>query len=339
MQNILTIYQQNIEKYLTEINLPKYHAKQIIEWIYKKNILDFDNMTNLPKNLKEQLKINFEINNIKIQKKQISTDGAIKYLFKLADNNFIETVFIPSRDRYTICLSSQVGCKFNCAFCASGKSGFSRNLTTDEIILQILNIMHDQKLEKINNIVFMGIGEPLDNMDNVLNAIKIINDKDKLNIGARKITISTCGLAPQIKKLAGFDMQIELAISLHSPLDKLRSELLPINKKYNIQTLIKTCKDYTKKTGRQITFAYIMLNNINDSNKYAEELAKLLKGNLFKVNIINFNKTANQKYLPAKKETIKSFMEILEKNKIPVTLRMPRGQDISAACGQLKLEG
>ncbi|HBY57657.1 MAG TPA: 23S rRNA (adenine(2503)-C(2))-methyltransferase RlmN [Candidatus Atribacteria bacterium] len=314
----------------------RFRATQLFHWVYKKCIENFDDMTDLPVAFRKFLHYNFYLRNIGLLKFVKSKDGTEKYLFKLEDGNVIESVLIFSnKGRITECISSQVGCKYNCLFCESGKKGFTRNLLVSEILNQVLFIKKKLKSNP-HNIVFMGIGEPLDNYDNVIKAIYILNSKEAFNIGARKITISTCGIIPAIKKLQECNWQVELSVSLHAPEDKLRSYLMPVNNKYPLYDLIEVCRDYVKKTNRQITFEYILIKGINDSLNYADKLAKLIGGFNFKINLITFNPAPGSLLQATDISQIKSFREKLVAKKIPTTIRVSRGGDISAACGQLK---
>ncbi|MCX5703122.1 MAG: 23S rRNA (adenine(2503)-C(2))-methyltransferase RlmN, partial [Candidatus Omnitrophica bacterium] len=267
-----------------------------------------------------------------------SKDGTVKFLFELKDKNFVEAVSIPAKGRTTVCLSTQVGCKFACRFCASGISGFKRNMTCGEIIEELWQLKNNSPGIKITHIVFMGIGEPLENYDNVLKAIRIINSKHSFNIGARRITISTSGIIPGIKMLMNEGLQIELSISLHAADEKTRSSLMPINKKYPLRDLIAACREYIKKTHRQITFEYILIDKLNSDLQNAQKLSTILKGlRLSKVNLIPSNPIAELKIWPPKAKDVLLFRDYLLRQGINVTLRKPRGQDIEAACGQLRL--
>ncbi|MGB6606803.1 MAG: 23S rRNA (adenine(2503)-C(2))-methyltransferase RlmN, partial [Atribacterota bacterium] len=266
----------------------KYRATQLFDLLYKKGIEDFREMLSLPAPFRDLLQENYYISKIDLAKLAKSKDQTEKYLVKLEDENLIESVLIFSDKRVTECISSQIGCKYNCLFCESGKKGFTRNLTVSEILNQVLFVKKNMKSNP-NNIVFMGIGEPLDNYDNVVKAICILNSKDAFNVGARKITISTCGIIPAIKRLQERDWQIELSVSLHAPENKLRSYLMPVNNLYPLPDLIEVCRNYADKTNRQITFEYILIKGVNDSLIYADKLAKLIGGFNSKVNLITFN--------------------------------------------------
>jgi 23S rRNA (adenine2503-C2)-methyltransferase len=313
----------------------KYRAVQLFNLIYKKNIKDFEDMLSLPRTFRDLLQENFYVSKMELVNLAKSKDQTEKYLFRLEDGNLIESVLIFSGKRATECISSQIGCKYNCLFCESGKKGFIRNLTVSEILNQVLFVKKKIKSNP-NNIVFMGIGEPLDNYDNVVRAICTLNSKDAFNIGARKITISTCGVIPAIKRLQERDWQVELSVSLHAPENKLRSYLMPVNKIYPLSNLIEVCRNYAEKTNRQVTFEYILIKGVNDSQIYADKLAKLVGGFNSKVNLINFNPPPDSLLQVPAASRVKSFKNKLIAKGIPTTIRISKGDDISAACGQLK---
>lgn len=322
---------------LAEEGQQSFHAKQIYNWIYKKGILDFSSMSDLPAGLRKRLEERFSIAELKLVKTLCSQDKTTKHLFRLPDNSLIESVIIPTRERVTACISTQAGCKLSCKFCASGLLGFVRNLNTAEIVEQVLQLKNFSKDRRITHIVFMGIGEPLDNYSNVIKAIRIINSKEGLNIGARRITISTCGIIPGIEKLQDEGLQIELSISLHAPCDEIRSRIMPINKKYPIKKLMGALRRYIKSTNRQVTFEYILIKDLNSDLQSAQLLSTILKGLNCKVNLIPANTIKEfDIFAPSKSEAL-LFKETLLRNKVNVTLRRPRGQDIEAACGQLRL--
>ncbi|HZK41083.1 MAG TPA: 23S rRNA (adenine(2503)-C(2))-methyltransferase RlmN [Atribacterota bacterium] len=324
-----------LQEEVKNLGVEKYRATQVFDLVYKKGIEDFRKMLNLPASFRDLLKENYYISKIELVKLAKSKDQTEKYLFKLEDENLIESVLIFSDERVTECISSQIGCKFNCLFCESGKKGFTRNLTVGEILNQVLFVKKKMKSNP-NNIVFMGIGEPLDNYDNVVKAICILNSKDAFNIGARKITISTCGVIPAIKRLQEHDWQIELSVSLHAPENKLRSYLMPVNNLYPLPDLIEVCKNYADKTDRQITFEYILIKGVNDSLNYADKLAKLISGFNSKVNLITFNPAPDSLLQAPTASQVKYFKNKLIAKGIPTTIRKSKGDDISAACGQLK---
>ncbi len=324
-----------LQEEVKNLGIEKYRATQLFDFLYKKGIEDFKNMLSLPTSFRDLLQENLFINKIELINLAKSKDQTEKYLFKLEDGNLIESVLIFSDGRITECISSQIGCKYNCLFCESGKKGFTRNLTVSEILNQVLFIKKEIELN-LNNVVFMGIGEPLDNYDNVVKAICILNSKDALNIGARKITISTCGVIPAIKRLQERNWQIELSVSLNAPENKLRSYLMTVNNMFPLPDLIEVCKNYTEKTKRQITFEYILIKGVNDSLIYADKLAKLIGGFDSKVNLITFNPAPNSLLQAPGTPHVKSFKNKLVVGGIPTTIRISKGDDIFAACGQLK---
>lgn len=335
--NIKNLDIKELEQLLISWQIKPFHAKQIFSWIYHKRITEFDKMSDLSSALRDKLNSNCFVSELKMIKEQISSDGTKKYLFELNDKNLIESVAIPAEGRLTGCISSQVGCKFGCVFCSSAVSGFKRNLSVFEILDQVMYIANNSLEDRLSNLVFMGMGEPFDNYDNVLKAIRIINSRESINIGARKICISTSGVIPGIEKLAQEDLQIELSISLHAADDKTRSKLMPINKKYYLKDLMNTCRKYIEYTNRQITFEYIMISGVNVDVPSANKLSLLLRGLNCKVNLIAFNPNPKCDYLPPNKLDFLMFKDVLVKNGIVVMLRKSRGQDIEAACGQLKL--
>jgi 23S rRNA (adenine2503-C2)-methyltransferase len=338
MQDIKEFTLEELGDILKSWDEPPFHSRQIFSWIYKKGAQGFEKMSELPLDLRERLKENFDLFSFKLVKILQSRDGTKKFLFALRDKNLIEAVTIPTEKRITGCISTQVGCKFACRFCASGLLGFRRNLTCAEMIEEVLWLENHSLDKKLTHIVFMGLGEPLDNYGNVIRAIRIINSKLGLNIAVRRITISTCGIIPAIKKLSEEGMQIELSISLHAADDKTRAFLMPINRKYPLKDLMQACKEYIEKTKRQITFEYVLIKGINSDLQNALNLSKILKGlKLCKVNIIPCNYIKELNVEPPKKLEILLFRDYLLKAGIHVTLRKPRGEDIEAACGQLRL--
>ncbi len=337
MKNICDLNLVELEAELKTWGQPSYRAKQILSWIYKKGVVKFNQMSDLSTQLRGYLEKYFSILDLELAEKIKSQDGTEKFLFALKDKNYIESVIIPHENRVTGCISSQVGCKFSCKFCASGLKGFKRNLTTGEILQEVLYLKNNAADKKLTHIVFMGIGEPLDNYANVLKAIRIINSDYAFHIGARRITISTCGLIPGIKKLMEEDLQIELSISLHAAEGKLRSRLMPINNIYPLSELIKICREYFRKTKRQITFEYILVKGLNSDLPSAHNLGRILKGCDFKVNLIPANTVKACGIEPPNKLEILLFKDELIKSGLNVTLRRPRGEDIEAACGQLRL--
>lgn len=335
-QDIRNLSLEDLKIILEKLGQKPFHARQIFSWIYKKGIEDFDLMSDLSFELRRALKENLYFTKLVAEEIKKSQDGTEKFLFKLEDGSLIESALIPAKNRSTICISSQVGCKFSCKFCASGLGGFKRNLNIAEIASQVLFIKKYSQDKKITHIVFMGTGEPLDNYENVLKAMRIFNSPDGLNIAARRITISTSGIIPGIKKLAQENLQIELSVSLHAADNKTRNLLMPINKKYPLQELINELRINFKKTGRQITFEYILIHNLNCDLESAKRLGSILKGFDFKLNLIPYNKIEEFGFEPPTKLEVLFFQNELTKKGIRSTLRMPRGRDINAACGQLR---
>ena len=328
----------NLDELITEMeNLgeKKFRAEQIFKWLYVDKVKEFDEMTNLSLELREKLKQNYTMCNFKILKKQESADGTKKYLFDVLDGNAIESVLMQYKYGKTICVSSQIGCKMGCKFCASTGIKFVRSLTAGEIVEQVLAVEQDIG-DKISNIVFMGIGEPFDNYDNVMKAIKILNNQKGLNIGARHISVSTSGLVPMIYKFADEDYQCTLSISLHATNDEKRSKMMPINNRYNIKELMEACKYYINKTNKRISFEYALAKDNNDNLEDAKELVKLLKGMLCHVNLIPINKIENGEFTKSSNENIIKFRDYLNDNGIVATIRRELGSDIDAACGQLR---
>lgn len=334
MSSIYNYTQEYLENWLVAKFDKKYRAKQIYDWLYVKRVIDFSNMSNLSKDLINKLENTFIIDNISLVKKE-KDEGVIKYLFKLKDDEFIESVVMFHDYGISLCVSSQIGCNMGCKFCNSGTLKKVRDLFPGELVSQILEVEKDIN-RKISHIVIMGIGEPFDNYDNICDFIKIINNPFGLNIGSRHITISTCGIVPKILEFGDFKYQVNLAISLHAPNDLLRNEIMPINKVYNLNCLIDAVEKYIKKTNRRVTFEYIMLDNINDSKECALELAKLIRGMNVYVNLIPYNETVNLTYKRSNDLKINKFYDILKQEGINVTIRKEFGKKISAACGQLR---
>jgi len=334
MRNIYDLTIKELEDYFTSIGEKTFRSTQVYEGLYKKRLNNFEDMTNISKDLREKLTEDFSFNKIKLIVKQTG-ENVNKYLFELEDGNKIESVLMFHDYGTSICVSSQVGCNMSCAFCESGRLKKVRNLLAYEIVQQILIIEEDIK-KRITHVVVMGIGEPFDNYDNVMRFIKIINCGKGIDIGSRHITISTCGIIPGIKKFMNEEGQVNLAISLHAPNDELRTKLMPINKAYPLKNLIEVIKEYLNKTNRRVTFEYIMLEDINDSEKEALELVKLLKGINCYVNLIPYNETENIGFKRTKQWKILKFYDILKSNKINTTIRKEFGSSVDAACGQLR---
>ena len=335
MKNIKEYNLSDLQDEILALGEKKYRAEQIFKWIYVDKVKEFDEMTNLSIELREKLKQEYTMCNFKILKKQESSDGTKKYLFDVLDGNAIETVLMEYHHGKTICVSSQIGCKMGCKFCASTGIKFIRSLTAGEIVEQILAVEQDIG-DKISNVVFMGIGEPFDNYDNVMKAIQIINNQKGLNIGARHISISTSGLVPMIYKFADEELQCTLSISLHATTDEKRSKMMPINNRYNIKELMEACKYYINKTNKRISFEYALAKDNNDNLEDAKELVKLLKGMLCHVNLIPINKIENGEYVKSSNENIIKFRDYLNEKGIVATIRRELGSDIDAACGQLR---
>ena len=334
MKNIYDLTLKQLEDYFISIDEKPFRAVQIYEGLYKKRYSTFDEMTNISKDLREKLKKDFSLTKIKMLIKE-QGENVNKYLFELEDGNKIESVVMFHDYGTSICVSSEVGCNMSCAFCESGRLKKVRDLKAYEIVQQILIIEEDIQ-KRITHVVVMGIGEPFDNYDNVMRFIKIINCGKGIDIGSRHITISTCGIIPGIKRFMNEEGQVNLAISLHAPNNELRSRIMPINKAYPLNDLIEVIKEYIKKTNRRVTFEYIMLEGINDSEENAKELATLLKGINCYVNIIPYNETENIGFKRTKEWKIMKFYDILKKNKINVTIRKEFGGNVDAACGQLR---
>jgi 23S rRNA (adenine2503-C2)-methyltransferase len=336
VNNILDLSLDNLKQWIKDNGESEFRAKQIFDWIYKNNQWDFNNMNNLPKNIREKLIKSFSIDIPQVMEVYKSkADDTYKFLYEYKDGNIIETVVMKYKHGNSICVSTQVGCRMGCKFCASTVDGMVRNLSSGEILGQILRAQ-EQIGERISNIVLMGSGEPLDNYENVIKFLTLVNADYSLNIGQRHITLSTCGIVPKIKELANENYQITLAISLHAANDKLRSTMMPIANKYSISELIEACKYYIDKTNRRITFEYALVKGINDSIESAEELVKLLKGILCHVNLIPINKVSENSFEKSSINDIKNFSNILIQKGIETTIRREMGSDINAACGQLR---
>ncbi|SHF31884.1 23S rRNA (adenine(2503)-C(2))-methyltransferase RlmN [Caloramator proteoclasticus] len=326
---------KEMQNFIEEIGEPKFRAKQVFKWIHK-GVEDFESMTDLSKNLRIKLSEKAYIKNMEIVKKQVSkVDGTVKYLLKLLDGNLIECVLMRYNYGNSICISTQVGCSMGCKFCASTIGGKIRNLTSGEMIGQIIMVQNDIK-ERISNIVLMGVGEPLDNFDNTIKFLELLKEPEGLHIGMRHITISTCGLVPEIKRLADLNYQITLAISLHAPNDEIRKKTMPIANRYSIEQILDACRYYIEKTDRRITFEYTMIDGVNDEREHAEELAGKLKGLLCHVNLIPINDVTERDLKRSNQDKIVKFKNILESRGIETTIRRELGTDIDAACGQLR---
>ncbi len=321
--------------FLTDNGYQRFRAKQVYDWLCK-NVTSFDEMRNIPKNLQEFLGSSCYISVANIEKKLVSRyDSTVKYLFSFNDRECVEAVVMNYKYGYSICISTQVGCKMGCTFCATGKSGFSRNLTPSEMIAQIETAQKDLGV-RISNIVLMGMGEPLDNFDNVVKFIELVSGDDGLNIGKRHITLSTCGIVPRIYDLADLHLGITLSVSLHAPNDQIRRKTMPIARKYSIDELLKACGDYFRITGRRVSFEYSMISGVNDSDANARELAQRLSGMNCHVNLIPVNTVEGTGFIKSNIKRQQSFINILAEKNITATVRRTLGSDINASCGQLR---
>ena len=334
MRSIYDISYKDLEKFFIDNGYKKFKAKQVYDWLYKKRVKSFNDMHNISKNVIELLNNNFYFSDIEILTKKEDVDVK-KYLFGLSDNNKVEAVLMYHDYGNSLCISTQVGCNMGCAFCESGRLKKVRDLESFEMVMQILKIEEDIN-DRITHVVLMGIGEPFDNYDNVINFIDIINDNNGISLGSRHITVSTCGIVPKIREFTKYDKQVNLAISLHAPNNEIRNKIMNINKAYKIEELIDSIKDYIKVTNRRVTFEYIMLKGVNDTKDCAIELSHLLKGINCYVNIIPYNETSHIEFKKSSKNSILEFYDILKKNNISVTIRREFGSKVSAACGQLR---
>lgn len=335
MKNIYDLTLDDLKKYFISIGLKPFRAIQVYEWLYRFHVRSFDLMTNIKKEVIEHLKQDFEIKLYEVVDHQKSADGTEKFLFRLQDGNLIESVLMRHNYGTSICVTSEVGCNMGCAFCASGMKKKLRNLSAGEMVLQHESVYEVIK-EKISHIVVMGIGEPFDNYQNVINFLHIVNEPHGLEIGSRHISVSTCGLVPMIYEYAKEDLQSNLAISLHAPNNEIRDQIMPINKAYRIEELVKAISDYIIATNRRVTIEYILIDGLNDSIKCANELADLLHGLNVYINLIPYNEVKEKPFKRSKKEQMRKFYDTLKKRSMNVTLRLEQGADIDAACGQLR---
>ncbi|MBQ4349421.1 MAG: 23S rRNA (adenine(2503)-C(2))-methyltransferase RlmN [Clostridia bacterium] len=336
MTDIKSMTLSELKDEITAMGEKSFKAGQIYSWLHKHGAVSFDEMTNISKEFRSKLEKNYDIYTCTIEKKLVSVyDNTVKYLFRLHDGELIESVVMKYKYGYTICVSSQVGCKMGCKFCASGIAGFIRNLTASEILSQIYTAQKDLGI-RISHIVMMGVGEPLDNFDNVMRFLSLISDENGLNISMRNISLSTCGVVSGIYELMEKKLQLTLSISLHAPNDEIRNQTMPVNSKWNVDTLLKACRDYTKTTSRRISFEYAMISGVNDSDECARELGRRLKGMLCHVNLIPVNSVKERDYKKSSDNRIAEFIKILEKFGINVTVRRTLGSDINASCGQLR---
>ncbi len=337
-QDIKGLTRQNLESLLVKEGFPKFSSSQIFNWVYKKGTEDFSLMSNLSNRLKKHLGEKFYLSGIKVMKREKSSDRTEKFLFKLKDSSFIETVLIPEPKRNTLCLSSQAGCRFKCAFCVSGAGGFKRDLSVSEMINQYLEIGRLIHPLKVTNIVFMGVGEPLDNYNNVIKAVRIFMDGQGVYLGKRKVCISTSGIIPKIYSLAELGLGVRLSVSLHSAFNSVRSRIMPVNRKYPLPELMKSLKFFIKKERFPVTFEYLLIKGVNSSLKDADKLASLAKSLPCKINLIPYNPSPFFDWQAPLKEDVTIFKDRLKSKGVFSTLRRARGRDISAACGQLKAE-
>ena len=338
MKSIYDLSLKDLEEYLLSKNLKPFHAKQIFRWLYDKRVTDFALMSDISKKMIDQLKEDFVIESLKVRDLQISKDGTKKFLFEMSDGALVESVLMIFDYGYSACVTSQVGCNMGCTFCASGLLKKQRDLSAGEIVSQALMIQNelDKDDKRLGNIVVMGTGEPFDNYDNVMKALSIINDPFGLMIGSRHISISTCGVVPGILRFAQENLQYNLAISLHAPNDELRSRLMPINRAYPLKELFAALDVYSGSNNRRLTFEYLLLKDINDSKKKADEIKELLKGRNAYINLIPYNKVNEKDFETSSDENALRFYDLLKKNNVAVTLRQKKGDDIDAACGQLR---
>ena len=341
-KNIYNITKEELKAFLRAKEIPSYRADQIWNWLYVRGVIDFSQMKNLSKSLIDIIEKSFYIEKLKYSKRFISKDGTIKWLFLLKDNREIETVYIPEKKRGTICVSSQVGCTLSCSFCHTGTMKFIRNLDLSEIVQQVLNVKHElndwhnnTEDKKVSNIVFMGMGEPLMNYNNVLKSIDKITSEEGLGMSPKRITVSTSGIPKMIKKLADEDLRVNLALSLHSAIEETRNLIMPFSKKFSLEEIKESLTYWYSKTKRKVTFEYIVWKDINDSIEHISALIKYCKSIPSKVNLIEYNSIGDENFRSASENMINLYKDLLEKNKITVTVRRSRGKDIDAACGQL----
>ena len=336
LTDIKSFNMEELRAFICELGFPSFRANQIYSWLHQKNVSSFEHMTNLPKLMIEKLSSICYISVANIEKKLVSSyDNTIKYLFSFFDSECVEAVVMEYHHGYSMCISTQVGCKMGCTFCATGKGGFVRNLTPSEMLAQIHTAQSDLGI-RISNVVLMGMGEPLDNFENVVKFLRMATDDKGLCIGARHITLSTCGIVPKIYELAELKIPVNLALSLHAPTDEIRSKTMPVNRKYPIDEVLKACRYYAKNTGRRITYEYAMIHSFNDSDECAQLLAKKLKGTLCHVNLIPVNSVEGTGYNPSRDKRLTSFVNLLSKYNINATVRRTLGSDINASCGQLR---
>lgn len=336
-EDIRNLSLDELKDLFAEWGEPSFRAEQMSRWLYQKTVRDFAQITDFPKSLVEKIGQRYRIGSLKCLKTLCAEDGAVKFLWQLQDEHSIESVLISERSRRTVCLSTQVGCKFRCPFCVSGSKGFIRQLSVAEIVGQILDVQWLTGMQ-ITNVIMMGIGEPLDNYENLVKAIRIINHPEGLRIGARRITVSTCGLVPGILKLKEFGLQIELSVSLHATTDDLRDRLVPANRKYNLKKLLAACLEYFKATGRVITLEYALMEGVNDSDSDAQRLGDSARRLKAKVNLIPCNANLSTAYKGTSGRRMRDFQKIIRSRRATVTVRSTKGSEIQAACGQLAFD-
>lgn len=339
-KDIFDLSREELTAFLIEKGFPRYRADQLFEWVHKKKVTTLDEMTDLPKDIRAQIPSLFTFPQPTIESRQISIDGTRKYLFRTSHGNLVESVMIKQPTRMTLCVSSQVGCGMGCSFCRTGTMGFIKNLTTSEIIQQVRGVIEDAKNfgDMFTNIVFMGMGEPLHNFNNVCRALTMLRDQKGYDFSGRKITISSVGLVPAIEKFGKTGIDVNLAISLNATTDHIRDEIMPINKKFPLEVLLQTLRDFPLKHKRKITIEYVMLAGINDSDADMKRLPSLLKGIPSKVNLIPYNANAGLGFDPPSRQTISQWVDYLFKKGLDTTIRWSKGVDISAACGQLAVD-
>lgn len=337
INDIRSMSQDEIKQTLSELNQPAYRAGQLYSWLHKQKAESYSEMLNLPKTLRESLEEKYPLRGCSIARKQVSArDGTVKYLFELYDGELVESVIMKYKYGYTVCVSTQAGCKMGCAFCASTVGGFRRHLLPGEILSEIYTAEKDLGIT-VSHIVLMGMGEPLDNYENVMRFLDLITDENGHNISMRNISLSTCGIVPRIYDLLQRKLQLTLSVSLHAPFDDMRSKIMPVNRTYHIDELLTACRQYASETSRRISFEYAMLAGINDTDECARTLAKKLKGMLCHVNLIPVNEVAESPFHPSSPERVDAFVSILEKSGVTATVRRKLGSDIDASCGQLRL--
>jgi len=328
-----------LEGRFKELGIERYRAAQVFKWLYDKSVIDFSDMTNLSKDVRERIAQAFVLEGAYAERTQTAPDGVVKFLLRLEDTARIESVLIPHEDHWTACLSTQVGCRFRCAFCASGSLGLKRDLSAAEIVGQLLTLRRHVREGRVSHVVFMGVGEPLDNYDNLLRAVRIMNEEKGLRLGMRRMTVSTCGLTDGILRLAQEGLEIELSVSLHAATDKKRAALLPVNRLHPLKKLMPAVQTYIEKTGRKVTFEYVLLGKYNTSAEDVRDLVRLVHGMNIKINLIPYNATGvRSDFKEPTKQEIMSFTKYLTKNRVDAFLRRPRGGAIGAACGQLRAQ-